>query len=36
MALLDQANTESYGDPVPVTVPLTVEKGPFIVISGMT
>ena len=34
MALLDQANTESYGDPVPVTVPLTVEKGPFIVISG--
>ena len=34
MALLDQANTECYGDPVPVTVPLTVEKGPFIVISG--
>ena len=34
MALLDQANTENYGDPVPVTVPLTVEKGPFIVISG--
>lgn len=34
MALLDQANTETYGDPVPVTVPLTVEKGPFIVISG--
>ena len=34
MALLDQANTESYGTPVPVTVPLTVEKGPFIVISG--
>ncbi|MEL7603460.1 MAG: hydroxylamine reductase [Bacillota bacterium] len=34
MALLDRANTETYGDPAPVTVPLTVEKGPFIVISG--
>ena len=34
MALLDKANTESYGTPAPVTVPLTVEKGPFIVISG--
>ena len=34
VALLDKANTESYGTPVPVTVPLTVEKGPFIVISG--
>ncbi len=34
MALLDKANTESYGTPVPVTVSLTVEKGPFIVISG--
>ena len=34
MELLDKANTESYGAPVPVTVPLTVEKGPFIVISG--
>lgn len=34
MELLDQANTESYGSPVPVTVPLTVEKGPFIVVSG--
>ncbi len=34
MALLDQANTESYGKPTPVTVPLSVEKGPFIVISG--
>ena len=30
MALLDKANTETYGTPVPVTV----EKGPFIVISG--
>ncbi len=34
MALLDKANTTSYGNPVPMTVPLTVEKGPFIVISG--
>ncbi len=34
MALLDAANTESYGTPVPATVPLMVEKGPFIVISG--
>ena len=34
MALLDKANTESYGTPTPVTVPLTVEKGPFIVITG--
>lgn len=34
MGLLDQANTETYGTPAPVTVPLTVEKGPFIVISG--
>lgn len=34
MALLDRANTETFGDPVPVQVPLTVEKGPFIVISG--
>ena len=34
MALLDQANTETYGHPTPVTVPLTVEKGPFIVVTG--
>lgn len=34
MALLDRANTETYGNPAPVTVPLTVEKGPFIVVSG--
>lgn len=26
MELLDKANTESYGTPVPTTVPLTVEK----------
>lgn len=34
MELLDKANTGKYGTPAPVTVPLTVEKGPFIVISG--
>ena len=34
MALLDKANTESFGTPTPTTVPLTVEKGPFIVVSG--
>ena len=34
MALLDKANTESYGNPVPTEVPLTIEKGPFIVVSG--
>ncbi len=34
MALLDKANTEAYGNPVPTEVTLTVEKGPFIVISG--
>ena len=34
MELLDKANTETYGTPVPTTVPLTIEKGPFIVISG--
>lgn len=34
MELLDTANTETYGTPVPTTVSLTIEKGPFIVISG--
>ncbi len=34
MELLDKANTESYGNPVPTEVSMTVEKGPFIVISG--
>lgn len=34
MALLDQANTESFGDPVPTEVTNTIEKGPFIVITG--
>ena len=34
MELLDQANTETYGHPVPTKVSMKVEKGPFIVISG--
>lgn len=34
MGLLDQANTTTYGTPVPTTVPLTIEKGPFIIITG--
>ena len=34
MALLDKANTETYGTPVPTEVPMKVEKGAFIVISG--
>ena len=34
MALLDRANTEAYGTPAPTTVPLLVEKGPFIVVTG--
>ena len=34
MEMLDGANTGTYGTPVPTTVPLTIEKGPFIVVSG--
>lgn len=34
MAVLDEANTSTYGDPVPTPVPMLVEKGPFIVVSG--
>jgi len=34
MALLDKAHTETYGDPVPVQVNFSVEKGPFIVVTG--
>ena len=34
MELLDRANTETFGTPAPATVPMKVEKGPFIVISG--
>jgi hydroxylamine reductase len=34
MALLDEANTSAYGHPVPTKVSMTIEKGPFIVVSG--
>ena len=34
MAMLDKANTETFGLPEPIQVSLTVEKGPFIVITG--
>ncbi len=34
MELLDKANTEACGTPEPTTVSLTIEKGPFVVISG--
>lgn len=34
MELLDRANTETFGTPVPATVSMTVEKGPFIVVTG--
>ncbi len=34
MELLDRANTTTYGEPVPTKVPLMVEKGPFIVVTG--
>ncbi len=34
MALLDQANTETYGTPEPTKVSMKIEKGPFIVITG--
>ena len=34
MAILDEANTTTYGDPVPAQVSLKVEKGPFIVVTG--
>ena len=34
MAMLDAANTGTYGTPIPVRVPLVVERGPFIVVTG--
>ena len=34
MEMLDRANTGTYGTPVPTEVPLTIEKGPFIVVTG--
>ena len=34
MALLDRANTGSFGDPAPTRVNTDIKKGPFIVVSG--
>ena len=34
MALLDKANTETFGNPEPTKVTLEIEKGPFIVIPS--
>ena len=34
MELLDEANTGAYGNPVPTPVTMTIEKGPFIVVTG--
>ena len=34
MGLLDEANTKTFGTPAPTVVKLTVEKGPFIVVTG--
>lgn len=34
MELLDKANTETYGIPIPQKVSTNIEKGPFIVITG--
>jgi len=34
LELLDQANTGSYGNPVPTTVTMEVQPGPFIVVTG--
>ena len=34
MALLDKANTETFGKPLPTEVTMRIEKGPFIVVSG--
>ena len=34
MELLDRANTETYGNPVPTKVSTNIESGPFIVVTG--
>ena len=34
MELLDKANTETYGTPIPMKVTTNIEKGPFIVVTG--
>lgn len=35
MELLDQANTTTYGTPVPTTVPLTIEKDHLLLLPVM-
>lgn len=34
MELLDTANTDAYGNPIPTRVNTDIKKGPFIVVSG--
>lgn len=34
MEILDKANTETYGHPVPTQVTTNIEKGPFIIVTG--
>ena len=34
MELLDKANTETFGNPVPTKVSTNIEKGPFIIVTG--
>lgn len=34
MEMLDNANTETYGNPVPTVVTTNIEKGPFIIVTG--
>ena len=34
MELLDRANTETYGMPIPQKISTNIEKGPFIVVTG--
>lgn len=34
MGMLDKANITTYGAPVPTSVTMNIEKGPFIVVSG--
>ncbi len=34
MGMLDEANTSTYGHPIPTKVTMDVDKGPFIIITG--
>jgi len=34
MEMLDKANTETYGNPVPTKVTTNIKKGPFIIVTG--